>query len=31
MNEELNFKTFLYIEKNKFEIFLLDTKNLKNL
>ena len=31
MAEEIDFETYLSISKNKFEIFLFDNKNLKNL
>ena len=31
MIEEVDFETYLFVSKNKFEIFLLDKKNLKNL
>ena len=31
MAEEINFETYLYLTKNKFEIFLFDKINLKNL
>ena len=31
MIEEIDFETYLYISKNKFQIFLFDKKNIKNL
>ena len=31
MIEETDFETFLYISKNKYQIFVNDKKNLKNL
>ena len=31
MTEETNFETYLYLSNNKFEIFLFDKKNIKNL
>ena len=31
MIEEVDFETYLFVSKKKFEIFLLDKKNLKNL
>jgi len=31
MIEEADFETYLFVSKKKFEIFLLDKKNLKNL
>ena len=31
MNEEINFETYLIISYGKFEIFLLDIKNYKNI
>ena len=31
MIEEVDFETYLFVSKNKFEIFLLDKKNLKNI
>ena len=31
MTEDIDFETFLYISKNKYQIFVYDTINLKNL
>ena len=31
MTEETDFETYLYLSSNKFEIFLFDKKNIKNL